>query len=271
MRRTRASAPRARRDSAALGWVLPVLVLLGIEALVAGGLISEAALPPPSRVALTLIELAHHDLHHHVTSSVMRVLGGFSAGAGVGLMIGAAVGLNRTAECFLDPTFQTLRAIPSLAWVPLMLLWLGIDEAPKLALIALGVFFPVYFTLVSGIRNIDRKLVEVGVANGLHRLAIVRRIMLPAALPSLFTGLRAGLAMAWMFLVAAELIAATRGIGYLLTDGRETGRPDIVLAAIVMLGGLGFLSDMALRAIERRALHWRDVFSAQDDAGTDHE
>jgi len=271
MKRTRAHVPRARRDGLALGWLLPAATLLVIEALVAGGLVAESSLPPPSRVVSTLMDLAQHDLHRHLIASVMRVLGGFAAGASAAVMVGALVGLNRTAERLLDPTFQALRAIPSLAWVPLMLLWLGIDEAPKLALIALGAFFPVYFTLVSGIRNVDRKLVEVGVANGLGRLGIVRRVLLPAALPSLFTGLRAGLAMAWMFLVAAELIAATRGIGYLLTDGRETGRPDIVLAAIVTLGGLGALSDLVLRTIEHRTLHWRDVYSAPHQAGTGDE
>ena len=125
----------------------------------------------------------------------------------------------------LDPTLQGLRAIPSLAWVPLLLLWLGIDEAPKITLIALGAFFPVYLNLVAGVRNVDRKLVELGESIGLTPAAMVRRIFLPAALPSLFTGLRAGLGLSWMFLVAAELIAATSGLGYLLTDGRETGRP----------------------------------------------
>ncbi len=163
----------------------------------------------------------------------------------------------------LNPSFQALRAIPSLAWVPLLLLWLGIDESPKIALIAIGAFFPVYVGVASGFRDVDRKLVEVAQLRGLSSVALARRVLLPAALPAVLTGLRNGLALAWMFMVAAELIAASRGLGYLLTDGRETGRADIVLAAIVLLAVLGKLSDGLMAAVEARALHWRDGFGAQ--------
>ncbi len=170
-----------------------------------------------------------------------------------------AVGLSRRTEALLDPTFQALRAIPSLAWVPLLLLWLGIDEAPKITLIAIGAFFPVYLNFVAGIQNVDRKLVEVGGIYGLTGYRLIARIFLPAALPNLFTGLRTGLSLSWMFLVAAELIAATRGLGYLLTDGRETGRADLVIVAIIVLALLGKTSDSLLRWLEDRLLGWRDV------------
>ncbi len=176
------------------------------------------------------------------------------------VLIGAWVGLSRRAEWYLEPSFQALRAIPSLAWVPLLLLWLGIDETPKVVLIALGAFFPVYFALLAGIRNVDRKLVEVGRLHRLSAVALTRRILLPAALPSLFTGLRGALSLSWMFLVAAELIAATQGLGYLLSDGRETSRPDLVIAAILLLAVLGKLSDGLLKQLETRALGWRDSF-----------
>jgi sulfonate transport system permease protein len=173
------------------------------------------------------------------------------------------VGLSRHAEAIFEPTFQALRAIPSLAWVPLLLLWFGIDETPKITLIAIGAFFPVYLGLVSGIRNVDRKLIELGEMYGLSGPALARRIVLPAALPSLFTGLRNGLSLAWMFLVAAELIAATKGIGYLLTDGRETSRPDVVLAAIFLLAILGKLTDGALKWLETRKLAWSDSLATR--------
>jgi len=170
------------------------------------------------------------------------------------------VGLSQRAERLLDPSFQALRAIPSLAWVPLLLLWLGIDEAPKIVLIAIGAFFPVYMGVASGFRDVDRKLVEVAQMAGLSGVPLVRRVLLPAAMPSVMTGLRNGLSLAWMFMVAAELIAATRGLGYLLTDGRETGRADIMLAAIVLLALLGKLSDTGMQRIERHWLSWRDTF-----------
>jgi sulfonate transport system permease protein len=145
----------------------------------------------------------------------------------------------------------------------LLLLWLGIDETSKIVLIAIGAFFPVYVNGVAAIRDVDRRLVEVGQMYGFSRRRLIWRILLPASMPGLFTGLRSGLSMAWMFVVAAELIAATKGLGYLLSDGRETSRPDIVLAAIIVLAVLGKLSDGVLASLERRWLHWRDTFSGQ--------
>lgn len=242
-----------------LGLVLPVAALLGWEAAVRAGWVAANLLPPPSELVSTLRELVSGDaLPAHVAASVARVVAGFGLGAALGVIIGTTVALSRWTSALVDPTFQALRAIPSLAWVPLLLLWLGIDEAPKVVLIAIGAFFPVYVATQAGIRNVDRKLVEVGIMAGLLRGAIVRRILVPAMLPHLFTGLRTGLGVAWMFLVAAELIAATRGLGYLLSDGRETGRADIVIVAILILAVLGKLSDSVLRALESRSLTWRD-------------
>lgn len=242
------------------GLLLPALVLAVLEAGARLKWIPANLLPPPSQVVCTLADLAGQGLARHVLASVLRVSAGFLLGATLGIAAGSLVGLSRRAEALVDPSVQALRAIPSLAWVPLLLLWLGIDELPKVTLIAVGAFFPVYLNLVAGIHNVDRKWIEVGQMHGLRAGALVRRILLPAALPALFTGLRAGLSLSWMFLVAAELIAATRGVGYLLSDGRETGRPDVVLAAIFLLALLGALSDWGLRAIERRLLGWRDVY-----------
>ncbi|WP_374536825.1 ABC transporter permease [Chitinimonas taiwanensis] len=245
-----------------LGLSLPLLLLGLAELAGRQGWVATHLLPPPSELLRTLHALVQQDLATHVLASSARVLAGFAIGSLVGVVLGAAVGLNRHIEAVIDPSLQALRAIPSLAWVPLLLIWLGIDEAPKIVLIALGAFFPVYLGLLAGIRNVDRKWVELGEVHGLGQLALTRRILLPAALPSLFTGLRGGLSLAWMFMVAAELIAASRGIGYLLTDGRETSRPDIVLAAILFLAVLGKLSDGLLKTVEERSLHWRDSFQA---------
>ena len=242
-----------------LGLIPPLLVLLLGELAVRQGWVSRNLLPAPSDVLRTLLELASQGLATHVLASTMRVAAGFALGATLALITGAAVGLSRQTEALLDPSFQALRAIPSLAWVPLLLLWLGIDEASKIVLIAIGAFFPVYMGVSSGFRDIDRKLMEVGHMYGLGPLALVRRVMFPAALPPVFTGLRNGLSLAWMFMVAAELIAATKGLGYLLTDGRETSRADIVLAAIVLLALVGKLSDSAMQHVEQRLLRWRDT------------
>ncbi len=246
------------------GWALPLLLLALLEVLVRLDVLAAHQMPAPSQVLQTLTSLAlSGELLRHLQASLLRVAAGFLIGSALALAIGTWVGLSRRAEAYLEPTFQALRAIPSLAWVPLLLLWLGIDETPKVVLIALGAFFPVYLALLAGIRNIDRKLVEVGRLHGFGQLTLVRRILLPAALPSLFTGLRGALSLSWMFLVAAELIAATRGLGYLLSDGRETSRPDLVISAILLLALLGKLSDSLLKAAEDRALHWRDAYQGE--------
>jgi sulfonate transport system permease protein len=246
-----------------IGGVLPLSLLLALELASRLGWIAPHLLPPPSEILVTLWWLLGQGLAGHVAASSLRVLAGFTLGASLALLIGALVGLSRRTERFLDPSFQALRAIPSLAWVPLLLLWLGIDEAPKIVLIAIGAFFPVYMGVASGFRDVDRKLVEVARMAGLSSQALVRRVLLPAAMPAVLTGLRNGLSLAWMFMVAAELIAATRGLGYLLTDGRETGRADIVLAAIVLLAMLGKLSDTLMQRLERHLLSWRDTFDSR--------
>jgi sulfonate transport system permease protein len=255
---------RRRLAGLPLGLLLPALALIGAEAGVRAGLVPANLLPPPSAILDALSWLMNNGLAGHVGASTLRVAAGFAAGALLALPIGALVALNRRAEALLDPSFQALRAIPSLAWVPLLLLWFGIDEAPKIILIAIGAFFPVYMGVVSGIRGVDRGLTEVGLLYRLSPFALARRVLLPAALPSILTGLRNGLSLAWMFMVAAELIAASRGLGYLLTDGRESSRADIMLAAIVLLALLGKISDSAMQACERRWLAWRDSYTTRD-------
>jgi sulfonate transport system permease protein len=261
--RTDAVKARPRRGPMpGLGLLLPAGVLVLAELAVRLGWIAPNLLPAPSDVMRTLIEFGVQGLATHVLASTGRVAAGFAIGASLAVAIGAVVGLSPHGDAFFDPSFQALRAIPSLAWVPVLLLWLGIDEAPKVVLIAIGAFFPVYLGVASGFRDVDRKLVEVARMVGLKQFQLVRRVLLPAALPSVLTGLRNGLSLAWMFMVAAELIAATNGLGYLLTDGRETGRADIVFAAILLLAVLGKITDTAMQRLERRLLAWRDTFDA---------
>jgi sulfonate transport system permease protein len=157
---------------------------------------------------------------------------------------------------------QAIRAVPSLAWVPLILLWLGIGEPAKITLVAIGAFFPIYVALVAGIRGVDRKLVEVGHAFGLSRAALIARVLVPATLPQLLVGARIGLTQAWLFLVAAELLAATNGLGFLLTDGQQTSRTDEIFVAIVLFALCGKLSESGMRWLERRLVGWTDTVVA---------
>jgi sulfonate transport system permease protein len=240
------------------GLALPLVFLLLVEGLVRLSVLPAHLVPAPSSIAQTLWDMGGARLGRHIGASCLRVFAGFGIGSVLALLIGAAMGLSRRVDALLDPACQALRAIPSLAWVPILLLWMGIDEAPKITLIAIGAFFPVQLSVVAGIRDVDRKLIELGEVNRLDQRALFTRILLPASLPQIFTGLRTGLSLAWMFMVAAELIAATRGLGYLLSDGRETGRPDIVFGAILLLALLGKLSDSVLKSIETHTLSWRD-------------
>jgi len=157
----------------------------------------------------------------------------------------------------LDPSLQALRSVPSIAWVPLFLLWLGIQETSKIALISVGAFFPVYLNLSVAMRHVDPKLLEVGRLYRLSSFQMVRRLILPAVLPEYVVGLRSGLGLAWMFVVAAELLGASRGIGYLMVDGEMTGRAAVILASVLLFAILGKLSDWLMNAIGRRLLGHR--------------
>lgn len=241
------------------GFVVPVALLAFWQWIVGQGVYTRAQLPAPLDVWRAAEQLnGAGQLWGNVEISLQRVAQGFAIGALVAIALGLLVGLSRWADWLLSPTIQAVRAIPSLAWVPLLILWMGIDERPKITLVAIGVFFPVYTNLAGAIRRIDRHLIEVGVAYGLHGVSLARGILLPAALPSLFTGLRMGLAQGWLFLVAAELIASSRGLGFLLIDSQNTGRADIIVMSILLLALLGKLTDTLLALVERRLLRWSD-------------
>lgn len=256
----RGRAAPARSGLGWLGFVLPLLLALLWETLVAAGLANGRLMPPPSVVGRTLWELAASgELLTHAAATLSRVGAGFGLGALAGTVLGALTGALPVAQRLLDPTLQALRAIPSIAWVPLFILWLGIFEASKVALIAVGVFFPVYLGVAAAIQGIDRKIVEVGRVFRLSRLAMVRRVLLPAILPDWITALRSGLGLGFMFVVAAEIMGASEGLGYLLVDGQQLGRPDTIIAAIISFAVLGKLADGLLVAITRPFLAWQDT------------
>lgn len=244
-----------------MGLILPLVLLAGWEALARLALIDAQLLPAPSRVLGTIWDLAASgDLWLHAAATLQRVGVGFALGVAAATLLGALTGYSETAKRLLDPTLQALRNIPSIAWVPLFILWFGIFETSKVLLIAVGVFFPVYLNLASAIRDVDRKLVEVGRVYNLSHLQMVRRILLPAALPSYVVGLRGGLGLGWMFVVAAEIMGASEGLGYLLTDGQMTGRTHVILAAIVLFALFGKATDMVLAGVGRRLVSWQDGF-----------
>ena len=166
---------------------------------------------------------------------------------------------ERRTDRLLDPTLQGLRAVPSIAWVPLFILWFGIFEASKIILIAVGVFFPVYLGVMGAVLSVDRKIVEVGRVFRLSGFAMVRRILLPAVMPAYVLSLRAGMGLGWMFVVAAEFLGASTGLGFLLIDGQQLGKPAQIVAAIVAFAILGKLADWLIVLVSTPFLRWEDV------------
>jgi sulfonate transport system permease protein len=252
----------------ALGLLLPVGLALAWEIIVWLGLSNGRLVPPPSRLFATIVELARSgELARHIMATMRRVILGFGLGVIAGTLLGAITGYWDLARRLLDPTVQALRAIPSLAWVPLFILWLGIFETSKIVLIAAGVFFPVYLGVMGAILSVDRKIVEVGRTFRLSGPAMIRRILLPAVLPAYVVALRVGLGLGWMFVVAAELIGASEGLGYLLLDGQQLGKPAQILAAIVIFAILGKTTDWLIEIGFAPLLRWQDAFGRERGAG----
>ena len=260
MASTRLSGSALRVPSWLIGLILPLGLAIAYEFAVRAGWVEGRLLPPPSRLIATLMALANGgELWMHIGTTMARVGAGFFFGSLAGIVLGALSGVSLLSRQLLDPTLQALRAIPSIAWVPLFILWFGIFETSKVVLIAVGVFFPVYLGVTSAILSVDRKIIEVGRVFRLGRLAQIRRILLPAVLPSTVTALRSGLGLGWMFVVAAEFMGASEGLGYLLIDGQQLGRPDQIMAALVIFASLGKLTDAVLVAISRPFLRWQDT------------
>jgi sulfonate transport system permease protein len=244
----------------AVGLIVPVLLLGLWQFVSAAGLVPAAILPSPLLVIATLAAMLQTgEMARAVSATALRMAFGFALGAAAATLLGGLCGACAPARALLDPLIQALRSVPSLAWVPLFVLWLGIFEASKIVLVAVGVFFPVYLNLVAGIATVDRKLLEVGRMHGFSPLRRLLRIQLPAALPAYVVGLRGGLGLGWMFVAAAELLGASNGLGFILDDGEQTGRPERVLAALLLFGLCGKLSDWALASGGRRLVAWQDI------------
>ncbi len=259
-----ADAPPSRPWSGAnrlIGLILPLGLALAWETAVALKWADGRLLPTPSRIVATLAGLAQSgELTSHVLATLQRVALGFAFGVAAGTVMGAVSGYWTLARRLVDPTLQALRNIPSIAWVPMFILWFGIFETSKVILIAVGVFFPIYLSLSAAIRGVDRKLVEVGRSFRFSHGEMITRILLPATLPTYVVALRSGLGLGWMFVVAAEFMGAEEGLGFLLIDGQQTGRPAVILASITAFAILGKLTDWLLASVSARFLTWQDSF-----------
>lgn len=247
--------------------VLPILIIGGWEVFSRSGVIPQALLPPPSHVVLAWFDwvFAYDGSAQSYSgtwlsdsiASAGRVLAGFSIAAVLGITLGMAIGWSRTIERFLEPTLQVLRPVPPVSWIPLAIIWFGIANKPAIFLVFLGAFFPILLNTIHGVKTVDKNLLRAGAMSGASEHQLRMFVALPAAMPSIFAGLRIAIGMAWMLTVTAEMVAVKSGVGYVLWDSYYFMRYDLVLAAMASIGLLGYVTDILIKRIGMHFLHWQ--------------
>jgi sulfonate transport system permease protein len=254
-RRRRLGPGRTTARGLALG---PLLLLASWTVGSATRLVDPATLSPPWTVVTTAAELvADGRLQSNLLTSVQRAAIALVLGVGIGVALALVAGLSRVGEAIVDGPVQIKRAVPTLALIPLAIIWFGIGEEMKIIMIALSVFVPVYINTHAALRGVDMRFVELAESVGLSRREFVRRVALPGALPGFFTGLRLAVTVSWTALVVVEQVNATSGIGYLMTQARTYGQTEIIVVGLVVYAVFGLVGDLVVRAAERRALSWR--------------
>ncbi|MER0484232.1 ABC transporter permease [Streptomyces sp. Edi2] len=242
----------------------PVALLVLWQVLSASGALEAEILASPGAIAATADDLVSDGtLPSAMLVSLQRVAVGLLLGGVIGVALALASGLSRLGEDLVDATVQMLRSIPWVGVIPLFIIWLGIGEAPKIALISLGVAFHLYLNVYAGIRGVDAQLVEAGQSLGLSRWGLIRHVVLPGALPGAMTGLRYSLATAWLALVFGEQVNADDGLGFLMNQAREFFRTDVIVVCLVVYAILGLIADFLVRTFERLLLQWRPTFTGQ--------
>jgi sulfonate transport system permease protein len=261
VRRRRRLAPGKRLPATRL--VGPAAVLALWSAASAAGLLDPGAIPAPWTVLETGSRLwTAGTLPDDILTSLQRAATGFSIGLVVGILLALAAGLTRTGEALIDGTVSLNRAIPTLGLIPLFILWLGIGETFKIAIIAIVVYIPIYLNTHAALSGIDSRYVELAEVQGLSKLRFIRQVVIPGALPGFFVGLRLGVTGSWLGLVVLEQINATSGLGYMMFQAQNYGQTDVILVGLVVYGIFGLISDSAVRLIERRVLSWRRTLSS---------
>ncbi|MEU1452335.1 ABC transporter permease [Streptomyces avermitilis] len=242
----------------------PVLLLLLWQLLSSTGVLTSDVLASPGRIAQVARDLvADGSLPNAMGVSLQRVAVGLLFGAVIGTGLALVSGLFRAGEDLVDASVQMLRTVPFVGLIPLFIIWFGIGEAPKIAIITLGVSFPLYLNVYAGIRGVDSQLIEAGESLGLSRWGLVRHVVLPGALPGAMTGLRYSLGIAWLALVFAEQINADAGIGFLMVQARDFLRTDVIVVCLIVYAFLGLLADFVVRSLERLLLQWRPTFTGR--------
>lgn len=245
------------------GAFLPLLILIVWEITVRAGIADTLFLPAPSTIFAKLVEMiGDGSLAENLLSSLVRLTYGFFIAVAVAIPMGVLIGNTKNLRYLLNPTLSFLQQIPPIAWIPVFILWLGIGEASKVAVIVYASFFPIFLNTVQGVTTVDPKLIEVGRAYMLTPFQMIRRVYIPSAAISIFVGLRLGLSNCWRALVGAEIIAASSGIGSLLVEGRQLFQPDKIFAAVLTIGLAGSLIDLFLKKLEVNLMPWRKMYKA---------
>ncbi|MEU8950461.1 ABC transporter permease [Streptomyces sp. NPDC048489] len=255
----RARVPRWLRRTSGPLLLLALWQLLGVT-----GVLAPDVLAPPGTIARVGAGLvADGSLPNAMGVSLQRVAAGLLAGAVIGTGLALVSGLFRVGEDLVDASVQMLRTVPFVGLIPLFIIWFGIGEAPKIAIITLGVSFPLYLNVYAGIRGVDSRLIEAGESLELSRWGLVRHVVLPGALPGAMTGLRYSLGIAWLALVFAEQINADAGIGFLMVQARDFLRTDVIVVCLIVYAFLGLLADFIVRSLERLLLQWRPTYTGR--------
>ncbi|MBK3636816.1 ABC transporter permease [Streptomyces sp. MBT97] len=260
-RRRRGLAPGKPWPASRL--VGPLLLIAAWAAASAAGRLDTGAIPAPWTVVRTGVHLwTDGTLTTDILTSLERAAYGFAIGLTAGVVLALASGLTRTGEALIDGTVQLNRAIPTLGLIPLFILWLGIGETFKIAIIAIVVYIPIYLNTHAALAGIDSRFVELAEVQGLSKVRFIRQIVIPGALPGFFVGLRLGVTGSWLGLVVLEQINATSGLGYMMFQATNYGQSDVILVGLLIYGVFGLLSDTAVRLVERRVLSWRRTLSS---------
>ncbi|MGW6153687.1 ABC transporter permease [Streptomyces sp. NPDC055144] len=242
----------------------PVLLLILWQLLSTTGVLTPDVLASPGTIARVAGDLVSDgSLPNAMGVSLQRVAIGLLFGVVVGTGLALVSGLFRVGEDLVDASVQMLRTVPFVGLIPLFIIWFGIGEAPKIAIITLGVSFPLYLNVYAGIRGVDAQLIEAGESLGLSRWGLVRHVVLPGALPGAMTGLRYSLGISWLALVFAEQINADAGIGFLMVQARDFLRTDVIVVCLIVYAFLGLLADFVVRTLERLLLQWRPTFTGR--------
>ncbi|GLS06039.1 hypothetical protein GCM10007860_32050 [Chitiniphilus shinanonensis] len=259
---TPAARPRRRLwpalGRALLAWPFPLAVLLLWQLAATYEWVPSQILPSPATVAGTFADMWRSgELQDNTAISLWRVLWGFSAGATLGFVLGVAMGLSPLTKDYLYPTFKTFAQVPALGWLPLLMMLVGIDEALKIILIAKASLVPIALNTYKGLQNVPTTQIELAKVYRFSRWQLLRHVVLPSAFPPIWNGVRYGLTHAWLALVGVELLASSEGLGFLIVYGRQLYQLDVVLAAVVVVGAIGWALDRVLAVIEKRLLRWR--------------